>query len=123
VLSRACGGVTLWAASTGFGGAAVGGGASAAGECISPTVCTITTPSAGGWRRDQVVQEQLEQLRISVNALPDRWQADIEEESETLRSEYEQALEQQRGELLLERLVGIVMVALGVLLATWGNLA
>ena len=26
-------------------------------------------------------------------------------------------------ELLLERLVGIVMVALGVVLATWGNLA
>ena len=74
-------------------------------------------------RRDRVVQDRLEELQLSFNALPDRWRADIEKRSRTLQNEYRQALEQQRGELLLERLVGIVMVAFGVLLATWGNLA
>jgi hypothetical protein len=73
-------------------------------------------------RRDQELQAQHKAIDSSLRGMPDRWRADIEAASAGLRDEHEAALQQLRDRHLRARLTGIAMLALGVALATWGNL-
>ena len=73
-------------------------------------------------RRDEVVQERLETLHVSVSELPDRWQADIGAESARLREEHAAALAELRDEHKLARLIGVGLLFVGLVLATLGNL-
>ncbi len=73
--------------------------------------------------RDRKTQEQLRDHQEELNELPKRWRADIEAMGGTLRSEQNEKLDELRGEHLTERLGGVVLLVVGLALATWGNLA
>jgi hypothetical protein len=73
-------------------------------------------------RRDEDVQDRLEEVHHSLESMPARWRADISEASETLRSEHTRALEQMRDRHLKARLLGVALLLIGIGLATAGNL-
>jgi hypothetical protein len=73
-------------------------------------------------RRDEETQERLADMHENLNDLPERWRADIEGTARTLRREQEQGLVELRDEHLTERLGGVVLLVVGLGMATWGNL-
>lgn len=68
-------------------------------------------------------QLRLNHLQQRANDLPERWQGDIEGTAGTLRQEQQQGLAGLRKEHLTARLGGVVLLLVGLALATWGNLA
>lgn len=68
-------------------------------------------------------QLRLDDLQQQVNDLPERWRGDIEGAAGTLRQEQQQGLAALRNEHLTARLGGVVLLVVGLALATWGNLA
>jgi hypothetical protein len=73
-------------------------------------------------RRDQDVQDSLERLEGSLAALPGRWKTDVEQASQALRDEHARALAELRDRHMQARLLGVVLLAVGIVLATAGNL-
>lgn len=73
-------------------------------------------------RREQEMQGRLEEITTTLNRHPEDWRGDIEAASEALRGEQADALRELRAEHLRERLLGLGLLLLGVVLATWGNL-
>jgi hypothetical protein len=106
----------------GAGGVTAGGHLSGSGRVSHSPGATLEGKVDYLLRRDQQVQDALERLNLSLEAMPGRWQAAIAETSETLRGEHSRALEQLREHHLQPRLLGILLLAVGVGLATAGNL-
>ena len=73
-------------------------------------------------RRDKAVQAELEDVRRDIAGLPERWLADIAREATSLRAEHAEELAKLRDRHLRARLLGIVLLVVGITLATWGNL-
>jgi hypothetical protein len=74
-------------------------------------------------RRDHAVRDSLERLDRSVEAMPSRWSADIRDASASLRGEFIGELKREREAHLNERILGVGLLAVGIILATVGNLA
>jgi hypothetical protein len=74
-------------------------------------------------RRDQDVQGHLEQHARQLRDLPKQWNADIAAASTELRTEHADALRELRESHLTARLLGVLLLVVGIALATWGNLA
>lgn len=72
--------------------------------------------------RDRKTQARLGDLEEELDKLPKRWRSDIEASAGTLRQEQERSLADLRDEHLTERLGGVVLLVVGLALATWGNL-
>jgi hypothetical protein len=73
-------------------------------------------------RRDQETQAQFDQVERTVSGLPVQWRADIQQASEALRGEQAQALAELRDRHMRARVAGVLLLAVGVCLATAGNL-
>jgi hypothetical protein len=73
-------------------------------------------------QRDQATQSRLADLREELDELPRRWRADMEAKAGTLRREQQKGLARLRDEHLAARFGGVVLLVLGLGLATWGNL-
>jgi hypothetical protein len=73
--------------------------------------------------RDREAQEEAKKLRQELHELPKQWATDIEAVSTALRLEIQQNLDEVRDFRLGDRLNGIALLAVGIVLATWGNLA
>jgi hypothetical protein len=106
----------------GAGGATARGSVSGSGRVSHSPGATLEGKVDYLLRRDQQVQDALERLHLSLEAMPGRWEAAIGEASETLRAEHSRALVQLRERHLQPRLLGILLLAVGVALATAGNL-
>jgi hypothetical protein len=74
-------------------------------------------------RREEETQERLGDLQEGLDALPERWSDDIEATAGTLRREQREGLDELRDEHLTARVGGVVLLVVGLVLATWGNLA
>lgn len=61
-------------------------------------------------------------LGSQIAGLPARWRADIEDASDVLRREQTQALRELSDRHLRQRLLGVVFLIVGIVLATAGNL-
>lgn len=74
-------------------------------------------------RREQEVQASLERTHRTLEGHPKRWAADIAAAAADLRHEHGEGLAGLRNEHLGARLGGVVLLVVGLVLATWGNLA
>jgi hypothetical protein len=73
-------------------------------------------------RRDEAMQARVDSVELRMSGLPSEWRTEIEEASETLHSEQMQALDELRERHLEQRWLGIVLLLIGVVLATVANL-
>jgi hypothetical protein len=74
-------------------------------------------------RRYNETEDRLDEIAKTLRQHPDDWQAAIDAATASLRTEQAEAIRALRGEHLRERLLGVAMLLLGLVLATWGNLA
>ena len=74
-------------------------------------------------RRDKETQERLADFQEKLDELPERWRGDMRATAGTLRDEQRKGLDELRDEHLTARVGGVVLLVLGLVLATWGNLA
>lgn len=72
--------------------------------------------------RDQHVRKQLQEHAEQLAVLPAQWQIDIARAAGELHDEQDQALKRLAEAHLGPRLLGIVLLLAGIVLATWGNL-
>jgi hypothetical protein len=73
-------------------------------------------------RREQALQERLDVTAREVGDLPRKWQADMEATASGLRDGFATAIRELDERHIRARLAGIVLVVVGILLNTWGNL-
>lgn len=103
-------------------GIATAGGLGASGRVSPRRDATLEEKVEFLLRRDENVQDRLEEVNRSLESMPRRWRSDITETSETLRDEHTRALEQLRDRHLKARLMGVALLVVGIGLATAGNL-
>jgi hypothetical protein len=94
----------------------------AAPRASAPQAASAAAKVAFLLERDQETQTRFEQVEQKLANLPRDWQSDIADASASLRSEHVKALEQMRDRHMQARLLGVVLVAVGIVLATAGNL-
>ena len=68
------------------------------------------------------VQDQQNTIRREIRGLPGRWKADVDANAAELRQEHATELRRLRDEHKLARLIGVLLLAIGIVLATLGNL-
>jgi hypothetical protein len=73
-------------------------------------------------RRYEETQTRLEEIGAKLESLPGEWRRDIDEVSATLREEHAEAIRKVRDQRLTERLLGLFLLVIGVVLNTAGNL-
>jgi hypothetical protein len=73
-------------------------------------------------RREQGLQEHLKTVVGEVGQLPEKWGAEIREAESDLRAEFNREIREVEERHIRARLLGLVLVVIGILLNTWGNL-
>lgn len=107
---------------SGTAGLGIDVGGRVSGRAHPPEGATLEENVAYLLRRDQDVQDMLDDVGSSLASMPARWSADIDEASEALRGQHTRALEQMRVRHLEARLLGVALLFIGIGLATAGNL-
>ncbi len=72
--------------------------------------------------QDATAQSRLAALEKSLEALPDRWNVDIEAAAAGLMKEQRERLQEHRDEYLRERRWGLGLLVGGLVLSAFGNL-
>jgi hypothetical protein len=73
-------------------------------------------------RREQGLQDRLTTIAGEVDQLPEKWGAEIEGAASDLRTEFDREIREVKERHIQARIFGLVLVVIGVLLNTWGNL-
>lgn len=105
-------------------------GASAAGK-LGIVVTRVTPPPDAAhaeklaWvlNRVEMLLQQGDAHRKEFDEMPARWEAHVREAIDGIRADLNLAVSEVRDEALLERRLGIVLLVVGVIVSTCGNLA
>lgn len=73
-------------------------------------------------RRDRANQERFHALEKRIGELPSQWRSDIEAQSGRLRTRLEDTVRDLEERHIRARLFGLLLLVIGIVLNTWGNL-